>query len=412
MRTALGRVAALDDNELLLSEATRAVEFKNKVKELLSKYVDVGLPDVWFTTWIEKILAENDYQTLIRNYREEHDALMAENNRLDKRLEDLTAQLAEAQNNVAGLEQEKKSYIARISPSLNDLRIALKGNNGRQECWLDMHSSDLMAHAAELIVRQASELIESKRGSDHHPSESEKEEYGARLKMPLQLLRDALAVHHKTIQSFLDMHSSEIMEYAAELIEEQAKEISSLEKSNREFYDLSNDEIGSLRSVMGLYHHEVEKDWSDTPVQKLLTEAIQLIVKQSNKLSDIERDKKPVSQYGHSGKKSNATVRVMRSHDYCHFESTLSSVEPLDFEGQCRLKQDAEIQVDAMVDNYIDKKIEREKKAVKDRRIKYLTERFNELKGKTSDQLNEGDLIDLREYRSIVDRHDDDAMPF
>lgn len=92
-----------------------------------------------------------------------------------------------------------------------------------------------------------------------------------------------------------------------------------------------------------------------------------------------------------------ASVKVMRSYDYCHFEVALSTDEPVDLDGVNELRKRAALLVDEAVRQYrIAKEKERGRDSV-EYRVSPMIERIARLKAKPVDELTPEEAALLRQ---------------
>jgi hypothetical protein len=97
-----------------------------------------------------------------------------------------------------------------------------------------------------------------------------------------------------------------------------------------------------------------------------------------------------------------ASVKVMRSHDYCHFEVNLSSSSANSVEAVDELRKAAARLADKAVAQYRIAKVNAQRILGERNQRQYLIERMGRLKETSEDQLTPEEKAELKAYKDAI----------
>lgn len=115
-----------------------------------------------------------------------------------------------------------------------------------------------------------------------------------------------------------------------------------------------------------------------------------------------------------SNKKFKASVKVMRSHDYCHFEATLGSDEPMDLDEIDDMRKHAAILVDEAIRQYKIAKAKEQKRSAKEWDLERVRERLDRIEKTPKSELAAVDAAFLRasKDKEFWKEYDDDGYSY
>lgn len=110
--------------------------------------------------------------------------------------------------------------------------------------------------------------------------------------------------------------------------------------------------------------------------------------------------------------KFQASVKVMRSYDYCHFEVALSTDEPLDLDGVNELRKRAAVLVDEAIRQYRQAKEKERSREHSDFQKQQFLDRIERIKAKPHDEWSSEEAAVMRSHedRTFWAAFDDDEF--